>query len=261
ERYAPVMMLVAHPEECSERGEPFGPMPVDVVLDNPQVALRQRGNGDPIVMWGPSASDLHDLREGFYLDFPGRALSPGCLYERDSRAYASGSAPTIYAHVVVQPDEPGQLALQYWFYWYFNDWNDKHESDWEGIQLVFDASSADEALRIEPTSVGYAQHEGGERAGWHDAKLERIGTRPVVYSSAGSHASYYGSALFLGRSAQEGFGCDSTDGPSVRVDPDVVVLPEAVEDPQHPQAWLQFRGRWGERHGGSFDAPDGPASK
>ena len=32
------------------------------------------------------------------------------------------------------------------------------------VQLVFDASSADEALGLEPSVVGYAQHGGGELA-------------------------------------------------------------------------------------------------
>ncbi|HEX7095511.1 MAG TPA: hypothetical protein VF183_06495, partial [Acidimicrobiales bacterium] len=193
-RYAPVMMLKHHPKECSKVGEPYAPIPVDAVLGNPQIALRQVGRDDPVLTWGPTARDLFGLRDGFYLDFPGEALKPGCTYERDGRAFAADHPPTIYAHIAHEPGRPGELALQYWFYWYFNDWNDKHESDWEGIQLVFPASTAEEALRVEPTSVGYAQHEGGERADWDDDKLEREGTHPVVYSSAGSHASYFGSA-------------------------------------------------------------------
>ncbi len=55
----------------------------------------------------------------------------------------------------------------------------------------------EEALASEPAEVAYAQHEGGETAAWDAKKLERDGTRPVVYSSRGSHASYFGSALYL----------------------------------------------------------------
>ena len=69
--------------------------------------------------------------------------------------------------------------------------------------------------------MGYARHEGGERTGWEDAELARDGLRPVVYSSAGSHASHYGSELYLGRGQSTGFGCDNTDGPSEQIDPEV----------------------------------------
>ena len=34
---------------------------------------------------------------------------------------------------------PGKLAVQYWFYYTFNDFTDKHESDWEMAQVDFDA--------------------------------------------------------------------------------------------------------------------------
>lgn len=45
-----------------------------------------------------------------------------------------------------QSDAPDQLAVQYWFYWYFNDWNNTHESDWKFIQVLFDASTVADAL-------------------------------------------------------------------------------------------------------------------
>ena len=48
------------------------------------------------------------------------------------------------------------------------------------IQLNFRASTPAEALRLEPTRVGYSQHEGAESAGWGDAKLKLVdGTHPV----------------------------------------------------------------------------------
>jgi hypothetical protein len=82
-----------------------------------------------------------------------------------------------------------------------------------------------------------------------------------VYPSAGSHASYYGSALYIGRSASEGFGCDTTDGPSERTDPSVVLLPDESSGPDDELAWLDFDGRWGERQSGPFNGPTGPKDK
>lgn len=261
ERFAPVMMLVAQSEPCDANGEPYDPVPVSVVLDNPEVAVRQVGDGDPVARWGVSAEELAGYGGGFFLDSPGVALDPGCLYETDGRRFAADTTPTIYARVV-PPSEPGQsLALQYWFYWYFNDWNNRHEADWEGIQLVFDAPDATGALASVPTSLGYAQHEGGERSAWDDPKVSRDGDRPFVYSSVGSHASYFTSAVYLGRGASEGFGCDATTGDHRRVDPEVVLLPTDADDATGDLAWLRFTGRWGERWSGPYNGPTGPADK
>jgi hypothetical protein len=265
EKYAPILMLKAQESPCDTDGEPYAPQAVDIVLDNPDVLLRQLGNENPVITQAPTAADLYGRGEGFFLDFPGSALEPGCIYEQDFDRYTGTVTgerdPLVYARIATQPDRPDALVVQYWFYWYFNDWNNKHESDWEGIQLLFDVGTVEEALAAEPTSAGYAQHEGGERAGWTSAKLERDGDRPVVYPSAGSHASYYGSALYLGRSASEGFGCDTTDGPSWRTDPSVVLLPTSVSGPDDEFAWLDFDGRWGERRSGPFNGPTGPQDK
>jgi hypothetical protein len=167
----------------------------------------------------------------------------------------------VYAHIAQQSDRPGFLAVQYWLYWYYNDWNDKHESDWEFIQVLFRASSVEQALTQDPVSVGYAQHQGGEVSDWTSDKLERDGTHPVVYSSERSHASYVQAALWLGRGASEGFGCDNTQAPSTRIRPRVVVLPDAPSGPDDPFAWLAFDGRWGERQSDPNNGPTGPASK
>ena len=261
ERFAPVIMLKEQDQECDSQGEPYAPASVEIVLDNPEIALRQVGGGNPTVMRGPGAGDLLGLGEGFYLDFPGSSLEPGCIYQRDFEKYTEALAPTVYAHVVQQPDVGDRVFVQYWIYWYYNDWNNKHESDWEGITVVFEATSVEQALASGPIAVGYSQHEGGERADWDDDKLSREGDRPVVYSSAGSHASYFQEAIYLGRGASEGFGCDDTTGPSERVDPEVVLLPDAVDDPSDPLAWVSYEGRWGERQNGAFNGPTGPSVK
>jgi hypothetical protein len=265
EKYAPIMMLKEQEASCDPDGEPYAPQSVEIVLDNPDVVLRQVGNQNPTLKVAPTAADLYQRSEGFFLDFPGSALAPGCIYEQDFDRYTNTVTgerkPVVYAHIATQADEPDKLAVQYWFYWYFNDWNNKHESDWEGIQLLFDVGTVDEALRTEPISAGYAQHEGGERADWNSSKLEREGTRPVVYPSRGSHASYYSSAVYIGRSASEGFGCDTTDAPSLRTDPSVILLPTASSGPDDPFAWVDYNGRWGERQSGAFNGPTGAQDK
>src|SRR6185312_11991160 len=118
---------------------------------------------------------------------PGSALSPRCDYLRWERRLTAGHLPTVYAHLATDNGHPGKLALQYWLFYVFNDWNNLHEGDWEMIQLVFDASTAAQALQRPPVEVGYSQHEGAERAPWDDHKLELVdGTHPVVHPAAGS---------------------------------------------------------------------------
>src|SRR6476661_4863264 len=144
-RYAPVVRLVDQPERCGP-GEPYVPIDVNLLFDEPTVALRGPWTGANLVKVGPSAGDLGAGLYGYHLGYP------------------------------------GQIALQYWMFYVYNDWNNLHEGDWEMIQINFPASSAAEALKVSPSEVGYSQHEGGERASWDDPKLERVdGTHPVVY--------------------------------------------------------------------------------
>ena len=196
------------------------------------------------------------------------STSPGT---RSTRAAATssgrervtkGTQPTVYAHVATDPGFPGKLALQYWFYYVFNDWNNTHEGDWEMIQLVFDAKDAREALSGRPVSVGYSQHEGAERANWGDEKLELVdGTHPVVHPAAGSHANFYDEALFLGSQGSEGVGCDDTRGPTRELRPIVRTIPSDPAAARAAFPWIGFEGRWGELQKAFFNGPTGPNLK
>jgi hypothetical protein len=260
QRYAPVVRLVEQTEECGP-GEPYEPMDVERLFDEPTVALRGPWNPTDLVKIGPTAGDLAGLYE-YHLDFPGSALDAGCSYEHWADRITAGSEPHVYAHVASDPGFPGQVALQYWFFYAFNDFNNTHEGDWEMIQLVFDAPDAAEALNEDPVEVGYSSHEGAERAGWADDKLEVVdATHPVVYPAAGSHANKYTDALYLGSSAEAGVGCDDTQGPHVELRPVVVSIPS---DPQAAAAaypWITFEGRWGELQKAFFNGPTGPNLK
>jgi hypothetical protein len=260
EKYAPVVRLVEQAQECGA-GEPFEPIDVDLLFGNREVAFRGPWTENDLVKIGPEATDLVGAFE-HHLDFPGDALDPGCTYEEWSRRLTPGHTPTVYAHVASQEDTPGKLALQYWFYYVFNDFNNKHEGDWEMTQLVFDAGTPEEALQQEPTEVGYSSHEGAERAAWGDEKLELVeDTHPVVYPAAGSHANKYTPALYIGSSAEAGVGCDDTRGPHRELRPAIVTIPSDSAAASESFPWIGFEGRWGERQKAFFNGPTGPNLK
>ncbi len=260
-RFAPVVRLVSQAQACGS-GESYEPIDVNALFDQPTVALRGPWSGDNLVKIGPAAPDLTAARYEYHLDFPGSALDPGCGYEKWGRLVTKGTAPAAYAHVVADPAHPGKLALQYWFYYVFNDWNNTHEGDWEMVQLDFDAATAAEALAKKPTEIGYSQHEGGERSTWEDSKLELVdATHPVVHPAAGSHANFYGEALYLGSSASEGVGCDDTRGPTFDVHPVVQTIPSDPAAALGAFPWIGFGGRWGELQRAFFNGPTGPNLK
>ncbi len=264
DRYAPIVALKEQEGECGTAfatGEPWRPTSVQIVLGNPEVMLRGPGAGSPVVTTAPTAADLYRKGDGYFLDFPGNPLSPGCAYEADGKAFAEGTPSLAYAHIATEEGVPGKLALEYWLYYYFNDFNNKHESDWEGIQLVFDANTVEQALLTEPVEVGYAQHEGGERADWNDEKLEKVGDHPVVYPAAGSHASYFSDQLWLGRAASEGIGCDDSTGPSHQIQLAAVVVPTEPASSDGNLAWLAYDGLWGEKEKAPNNGPTGPNTK
>lgn len=262
DRHAPIVITIDQSEHCDTKGDPFLPMSVEPLLNNREIALRQIGPYDPVKMWGPAASDLHKIGGGFYLDYPGLALKPGCLFETDYRRWVPHRQASVYGRVVTQSEHPNKLAVQYWLFWYFNDWNNRHESDWEFIQIIFDADTVSEALATEPAEVGYSQHYGGERSAWNDKKLTKTEGHPHVHVASRSHASFYGAHLYLGRNAKEGFGCDDTTGKSSEHLAKVIALPDSEGDVEiakdSPFAWVEFRGRWGERLSGPNNAPYGP---
>jgi hypothetical protein len=259
EKYVPVVRIVEQEDVCGY-GEPFIPTDIDLLLDEQTVALRGPWNVTELVEIGPSADDLVDRFE-YHLDFPGDALAPGCDYNRWAQRLTEGSEPVVYAHVVGEAGFPGKLALQYWFFYPFNDFNNTHEGDWEMVQLVFDAPDAASALAAEPVEVGYSSHEGAERAEWGDEKLVLVDGRAVVYPAAGSHANKFGDALWLGSSAEAGVGCDDTRGPHRELSPRVVTIPSDRDAAEAAYPWIAFEGRWGELQKAFFNGPTGPNLK
>jgi hypothetical protein len=97
----------------------------------------------------------------------------------------------------------GWTALQYWFFYPFNNWRsgffgvNDHEADWEMITIYCSDSEDGEVF---PEWVAYASHDfSGDdlRRRWDDPELEKVDEHPVIYAGAGSHASYYTDGEYL----------------------------------------------------------------
>ena len=257
-RYSPVVALRKQAEPCGS-GEAYRPTSVGLVLGNSEVALRNPEG--TLVKKAPTGAELWGRGDGYYLDLPGDPLDPGCGYEEDFRRWSAGLKPSVYARVASDPDHPGKLAVQYWLYYIFNDFTDKHESDWEMAQVDFAAPTPRRALRKGPYEVDLAQHAGGERSDWSYTKLEKQGTHPVIYAATGSHANYFGSALYLGRGASEGFGCDDTRDADTRVPSKPSCCRHGAHLGVGSRCLVGFDGRWGQQEKGLNSGPTGPATK
>jgi len=262
-RYAPVLYF--HPAEL------FRPQSVDVMVNTARLRQTRREWIDINILTNVSLSDLFSYKDvSYHLDvwFNDEGASDYKNYSAHRTYYQSvlspqaGGPPIVaYAHVV-RDENPQQIVLQYWLFYYYNDWFNKHEGDWEMVQVVLSASG-------EPEWVILSQHHGGTRRPWTQVKIEE-GTHPAVYVALGSHANYfwgdevYPNGTKVGNVQVEVMDRTGTFGrviPEVRMIPDREVV-EGDPDGWSGLEWLPFRGNWGEVAPHSdFSGPLGPAEK
>ncbi len=258
DRYSPVIGLEPQPKLCGP-GQAYRPTSLDIILGNPEVVLRNSQR--KVVKRGPTAQDLSGATAGDYLDFGGNALRPGCFYEKQFKRWFGDRKPTVYAHIATDSEHPGKLAVQYWFFWTFNDFTNKHEGDWEMAQVNFDAATPEQALKTGPYQVDYAQHSGGERAAWDDdPKLTKDGTHPLEYIVTGANAGFFQRKLYLGKGGSAVFGCEDTRSSTERFPLQTVVVPDTPVPADSQFAWLNFQGRWGQLQPSVNNGPLGPAN-
>jgi len=263
ETYAPVLYF--HPDEL------FRPQPVEVMVDSSRLRqvrpLRLHIN----VLTDVSFSDLLNYFDSSYnldawLGDEGSSdyknySAHRAYYEATLSPEAGGPPMVAYAHVV-RNEDPQHITIQYWLFYYYNDWFNKHEGDWEMVQVILSAKG-------EPEWVVLSQHHGGTRRSWRATEIEES-THPAVYVALGSHANYFrGDELYLngqtiGNSRVEIMDRPGTAGRSI---PGLILLPERAQVEEDPAGWpglewLLFGGQWGEvGPQGDFSGPRGPADK
>jgi hypothetical protein len=215
--------------------------------DGTLIAAAEPGGGLPRLeldfLRGPTYPNGEPARSDDYLDECGgsHAADALALRRRDD------CADVVYGRA--RMDEHGQLWLQYFLFYYYDDKGmlgiAQHEGDWEMLQLRLGRGG-------EPEEATLAQHGSAERLRW--SQLERPSLEgaqvPLLYPARGSHAMRPRSGSYPAPIVP-----DHNDGIGARVRPRLVVI--ADDGP----SWLLWPGRWGStRRRESFegDSPRGP---
>jgi hypothetical protein len=229
--------------------ENYDPDPVQLMVD--QSLLRDLDNPD--FSQKPSVSDLQKwVQDFYYLDLMN--LNPKKNSDNDYKAaydnVKANYSPTVYARVKEGTD---YTVIQYWLFYYFNDWRNYHEGDWELVQLNFPGHTVKDLLDDEETPVlaAYSQHQFGQKMDWNEMLANSLlqgETHPIVYVAHGSHANYFAPGQFW-----SGLDFDTTGITSWRViEPDQMDVVLLHESGNQVTEWLDFQGYWGEYVGFSI---------
>ena len=208
--------------------------------------------GDPELSLDFLASEIYgdgstEVRRNDTISDPSRRYRAQAAALHEVERYAN----RIYGHAVTGSD--GRLWLQYWFFYFYNDFAvagfGLHEGDWEMIQLRLDGGEA-------PDLAVYAQHKEAEQKPWRKvAHAPDDPLQPIVYVARGSHASYFSPG-----SHWTGVWFDQADGRRRSANPATL---EIVGDDR--PSWIGWPGSWGDtrkpdpRDPFSQESPRGPS--
>jgi hypothetical protein len=192
----------------------------------------------------------------------GPRVYPERILDRVRKQYQDTRDPYTYYYRV----ESGRTSYydqiaQYWYFYAFNPYINRHEGDWESVTLFFHEG--------QPVKAFYSAHEGGGEYDWDD--LETVAdpatqvARPLVYAAHGSHANYSSVQNVQLRSGTIKLQGD-VELPRDHFNPGGVIIgahPQAAADwgkggqlDHYP--WFLFEGHWGVNvmHGEDEPLPD-----
>jgi hypothetical protein len=195
--YAPVLRLTS--------GETYQPLRIEDYLSTTSLHSGSPPRG-PLLQTHPTVFSLPTAAGRSYLDVGGA--------EPNSRAFAYPQIeqklrsvhprPTLYWRIARQP-AAGQIAIEYWILYLYNDFYDKHEADWEGVTVFLHDTT--------PLGVSYSAHQGRRWSVW--SAQSTSGTHPIVYVARGSHADYPQSGRYSIRVCWTLYGRHCTASPRV----------------------------------------------
>ncbi len=166
-KYSPVLFF--HPLEN------YFPVSVEAMMDNAD--LKDLNDEDYFNELPTTGEELLGLEYDNYMDMP--SVDMGNSISIPNPVIFQPYPYTVYARKV---EEDGHVALQYFLFYPFNYWHNRHEGDWEMIQVVLDDNE-------EVQTVSHSVHfVSGDEI--RKDNMEWIDTHPVVLVGQGSHANY-----------------------------------------------------------------------
>jgi hypothetical protein len=199
----------------------------------------------------------------YSIDAPGDdTLDGGVTHWR--RRFAALTAhdrfpPTQYVHAFWWDRSRGLLAIQYWFYYPYNEWVNRHEGDWEHVNVVLQGPAYHpvgyqfffHGYRIDSTDVVRVDEGDG---GDHVVVFAGGRGRLLAWGGTQSGASYPLPAMYTAAGSSR-FGPDEDARRPWRFFDarafNLIMLPEPehLDARAHPElSWLRLRFYVGQRH-------------
>ena len=161
--------------------------------------------------------------------------------------------PTVYYKIFENKGHDYLKAVQYWFFYFYNDWSKDHPGDWETITVFLDSNES-------PKEVIFSTHYEANKYSWKNIHTYLNTTHPYVYVSNGGHGSYNhsGNTPYIKVGYTDNHKGDLIDE---FLYPRVSSIKELVNEKYRyaleeleKDSWIGFEGRWGD----SDSAPPGP---
>lgn len=199
-------------------------------------------------------------------DFSDLWVSEPLLFEGEEAARGFKELeinPTVYYRVFREADAEWlgdnlpayPVAIQYWFFYFYNDWAGNHPGDFETITIFLDSDKR-------PRETVYSTHYEANRRDWDKSMKSSMSCEgvdslhPVVFVSNGGHGSYQwsGNTYYvtlgdnhLGDKESLGpFRCNKKDAWTAQF-----ALIDLSRYQKNRRSAFWFKGKWG-------DAEDGP---
>ncbi|WP_285500884.1 hypothetical protein [Actinokineospora sp. NBRC 105648] len=198
---------------------------------------RHRAYPVPVGTQTPSCDHEAGIEYDTTDDVPAVRSSQGFYLDLDDDARSGDSTLGAPAYWERHEDGSGLVAFVYWFFYGYNDYNNKHEGDWERVAV--------QVRGEQPVAVTFWKHEEPTcTVDWADLDVDD--GHPTVLAAKGAHGSYPTAGMF-----NHPGGVDiTTKGRLWRAWSQV----RAAD----AEPWWGYRGMWGEAGMKNFRGPRGP---
>ncbi|MHA1277989.1 MAG: hypothetical protein ACTSQI_11340 [Candidatus Helarchaeota archaeon] len=142
---------------------------------------------------------------------------------------------TVYGRVI---DESGFYAVQYWFFYLYNDHSiNQHQGDWELFEVILNSTH-------HPVFAACSQHNNGQTAVWNDVEKTNT-THPNIYIAKGSHANYFRNYQGKAPLENDEVGNDGFKLTYMQAVSGLEKYTLTFIGENGTGDWLDFQGRWG----------------